>query len=73
MNEERYYFAHLLRPYLEGVLHTENDGRSVDLGTLIARAHKQGIKTHFLKRLDNPRMIWALGKLKGLWPQTLLD
>ncbi len=74
MNEAQYYFSDLLKPYLE----KEFQGKGIDcvdktLGELIAIAHTHEVKTHFLKRLDNPRMQWALGKLKGLWPANILD
>ena len=70
----RYYFTELMKPYLKIIL--EEHGLNIEnteLEVMIKMANRLSIKTHFLKRLDNPRLLWAIGKLKGIWPGNILD
>ncbi len=63
-----------MKPYLKIIL--EEHGLNIEnteLEVMIKMANRLSIKTHFLKRLDNPRLLWAIGKLKGIWPGNILD
>jgi ubiquinone/menaquinone biosynthesis C-methylase UbiE len=63
----------LLAAYLKSRLGETHDWELLPEEDLSAIARKNKIKIHFLKRLNNPRIIKSVGMILNVWPDSLLD
>jgi len=71
MEDSPYYFETLVRSYLE--MKTKRQLTTGSFNQVLEIARKESVKLHFLKRLENPRMTWAVSLLKGLRPGRIID
>lgn len=65
------YFENLAKNYVEMI--TEENLNDLRFEDIMDIANKNSIDIHFLKRLNNPRIIWAVNHLRGLRPTSILD
>ncbi len=66
-----YHFESLLRTYVQHITGEDCAGLAEERILEISQAHN--LKVHFLKRLENPRISWPVGKLSGIRPESILD
>jgi len=71
MNSNQQYFENLAKNYVEMI--TEQNLNGLKFEDIMDIANKNSIDLHFLKRLSNPRIVWAVDQLKGLRPTSILD
>lgn len=74
MKLEEHYFWELAEVYLINKLNLDISIKTEeDREELLNLAVQNNLKIHFLKRLENPRMIKAVGMVRSVWPSSLLD
>ena len=66
-----YHFESLLRTYVQQ--RTGEDCTGLEEERILEIAQAYNLKVHFLKRLENPRISWPVGKLSGIRPESILD